>query len=100
VHVLVALVSCVLELFVACRLINTPFSMVLAHFRPALVGMTGMTLAVVGILTLTTDASSWGQLVASVAGGGGAYLATLWLLERAVVSEAIQMMRLVVSKQE
>jgi O-antigen/teichoic acid export membrane protein len=100
VHVIVALVSCVLELFVACRLINTPFSMVLAHFRPALVGVAGMTLVVVGILALTTDASSWVQLVASVAGGGGAYLATLWLLERAVVSEAIQMMRLVVSKQE
>ena len=74
-----------LRLFVASRMLDTPFSMVLSALQPGVLGGAIMSLPVWGILLISSNAPPLAQLVLAVTIGAATYVATLWWLESDVV---------------
>ncbi|MGB0387046.1 MAG: lipopolysaccharide biosynthesis protein [Ardenticatenaceae bacterium] len=82
-----------IRLFVACRMLDTPFKMVLSALQAGAVGGAIMSLAVSGILLISPSLPPLAQLILAVLVGGSAYVAALWWLQRDVVMMASQTLR-------
>ena len=92
-QVVIALLSGILELAVASRMISTPFWEIIAALRPAAAGGVAMALAVLAGLTLTAGAGPLIQLLANILLGAAAYGGTLFLFSRAELQEAVHILK-------
>ncbi len=84
-HALAALIAGAVNLVVAARMLHLPLMGVVAALRPAVVGSSLMTLAVLGTLSLVAGAAPVVQLVSSISVGALTYALALWLLQRDVL---------------
>jgi hypothetical protein len=82
-----------LNLFVASRLLKTPFKEVLGALQPAILGGAMMSLGVGSLLLLIPTLPPLAQLLLSLIVGMITYAATLWWLQRDVVMVASQTLR-------
>ena len=81
-HSVVAFFGGTLNLIVAGRMIDTPFREIVTTLRSAIIAGVVMSLVVVSLLWLLTDALPLVQLIVSVLVGGTTYSGVLWLLEQ------------------
>jgi PST family polysaccharide transporter len=98
VHASVALAGTILNMYVAAQMLELPLRELGKAFFPAL--MSGLLMAgvVLGFLWLTRDSGSWIQLTGGVLVGGITYISSLWLFQRDVILDAIQIFRGVLKK--
>ncbi|MCA9924242.1 MAG: lipopolysaccharide biosynthesis protein [Anaerolineales bacterium] len=89
-HAAVALVAGTLNLVVAGRILQTPFSKIVATLRPAVTGGIIMSLGVTAVLAATASLIPLLQLILAVAVGGGLYLGFLWISEHELRLQATQ----------
>ncbi len=75
----------ILRLFVASRMLDTPFREVLNALKPAIVSGLLMSLPVWGTLMLTATTPPIVQLILSILVGIAAYVFALWMVERDLV---------------
>ncbi len=94
----VALVSGVLNLYIAARLLGLSVRELAIALRPAAMSVVLMATAVLAVLYVSRDAAPWSQLVFSVAAGGLVYGAALWFLQNDVVLDAQRKLRAAVSR--
>jgi PST family polysaccharide transporter len=97
-HVVVALFNSTLHMTVACHIIKTPFRSVLVALQPAMVGSAVMVLPVLGALSMTAQVPVVVQLVVAVLVGIGVYGGTLWLLQRSLMLNIWNNLRLAIVK--
>ncbi len=100
VHAAIAFVTGLLELYLASRLMTTPFREIVKALSPALSAGMVMTLVVGVSLTLSAAAASWMQLSIAVSGGALTYLGFLWVVQRPVLLEAGTVLRSVVRRKK
>ncbi len=93
VHAAIALVTGLLELILASRLMDTPFREIADALTPALSAGAVMTLAVGMMLPFSRSLPPWEQLSLLVSLGALAYLGFLWLFQRSVLSAAGSVLR-------
>jgi PST family polysaccharide transporter len=98
VHATVALAGTLVNMYVAARMLDLPLKDLGRALFPALMSGVLMATVVLGYLILTSDANVWIQLVGAVLLGGLTYIASLWFLQRDVVSDAIQTLQGVLKK--
>jgi len=98
VHATVALAGTLVNMYVAARMLDLPLKDLGRALFPALMSGVLMAMVVLGYLILTSDANVWIQLVGAVLLGGLTYIASLWFLQRDVVSDAIQTLQGVLKK--
>ncbi len=90
VHVVVAAINSVIEMYVACRIIGIPFYEIPRALRPSVVSGALMSAVVIGTLLLLAQAPSLVQLFAGMVVGLLAYAGSLWLIEKETVAEIRQ----------
>ncbi|MBN8657122.1 MAG: lipopolysaccharide biosynthesis protein [Anaerolineae bacterium] len=89
VQAVVALISALINIMVASRLIKLPIIEIARALRPAILAGTVMAGCVFGITWfLNTVVPAWLLLVISVSVGGVTYLGVLWFVEREIVDSA------------
>ncbi len=93
VHAAIAFTTGVVELYLASRLMATPFREIASALSPALSAGTVMALIVGAALTLSGGLPSWVQLSIAVSGGALAYLGFLWFVQRPILLEAGSVLR-------
>jgi lipopolysaccharide exporter len=84
-HAVAALIAGAVNLVVAARMLHLPLTGVVAALRPAVLGSSLMTLAVLGTLSLVAGAVPVVQLAASISVGALTYALALWVLQRDVL---------------
>ncbi|HNT24286.1 MAG TPA: lipopolysaccharide biosynthesis protein [Anaerolineales bacterium] len=92
-HAAVAFVSGIFELYIASRMLHTPFQTILATLRPAFVNGALMSAGVLATLTVLNTANHWAQLIASVSVGMAIYSGALWLFHRPLLQGAIETLK-------
>jgi PST family polysaccharide transporter len=92
-HAAVALAGAVLNMYVAAHMLGLPLRDLVKAIYPALISGLLMGGVVLGYLSLSSEAGSWVQLLGGVIIGGITYTASLWFLQREVVTDAIQTFR-------
>jgi O-antigen/teichoic acid export membrane protein len=90
----VALITGIIKLAIAARILETPLKKFGQAVEPAFLGTVVMTAAVLVMLQLVPSTLPAVQLIASVITGLLAYLATLWWLKRDLVLIAGQTLRM------
>jgi hypothetical protein len=98
VHAAVALAGTFLNMYVAAQMLELPLRDLGNAIFPALMSGLVMAVAVLSFLFLIPDAVSWMQLVGGILVGGLTYIASLWVFQREVVSDAIQIFQGVLKK--
>ncbi len=98
-HAVVALLAGLLNLYVAGRMINTPFRTLLEALRPAVVSGLMMTLAVLVVLNWSAAAPPLVQLLAASAAGAAVYGMALLLQLQNFFSEVGQIFRAAVRRE-
>ena len=81
VHAAVALVAGTMNLVVAGRILNTPFSKIVATLQPAFIGGALMSLGITAVLTATSTYPSFIRLILSATAGAALYLGFIWFSE-------------------
>lgn len=81
------------ELFIASRLLTTPFTRVLAAGAPALACGAGMGGVVLAVLAVSEPLPATLRIVLAVVAGVVSYLGLLWLLARDTVETAVRSLR-------
>ncbi|MCP5101289.1 MAG: oligosaccharide flippase family protein, partial [Chloroflexi bacterium] len=89
-HAAVAFIAGTMNLVVAGRILDTPFSKIVATLRPALIGGIVMSIGVTAVLITTASLIPLLQLILAVAVGGGLYLGFLWISEQELRLQATQ----------
>lgn len=97
-HALVALIGTALNLYVAARILKLPLWELGRALFPSLVSGFLMSGVVLGFLTLADGAGAWVQLICSILLGGLTYIGSLWLFQRDVIPDAIQILQGVLKK--
>ena len=87
-HAGVALVSTVISLYVAARMLGLKMSEIFSALFPAVLAGSVMILSVLGVLFLVGGLGAAVQLTFCVLTGGTVYLFTLWLFQRDVIVDA------------
>lgn len=85
-HVLISLLSGILEIYIAVKLQNLNLIDVLNAFKPSLVGSLGMIIGVAFVNYQMRDAVPVLQLISAIPTGVLFYLATLYIFQRETVS--------------
>jgi lipopolysaccharide exporter len=93
VHAVVAFIFGLVTLVVASRMLHASLRELAVALRPATLAGAAMSLVVMALMTVLRDASHLIQLLATVSTGGVVFMATLWLAERPVIDETIQIIR-------
>jgi PST family polysaccharide transporter len=86
-----------IKLIIASRILNTPLSNILGALRPSLIAGGFMAVAVLGAMQFTIQTAPIIQLGVSILVGGVFYFSALWLLQRAVVIEVVDRVRIALS---
>jgi len=89
----VALVTGMLNIAVAARMIDTPVRMIAAVLWPILLSGALMGMSVWGVLVALSQSSSLVQLIVSVSVGAVVYVGTLWLIQRNLLADGISVVR-------
>ena len=97
-HALVALISVLLSLYVATRLLDLQLSEVLSALFPAFLAVSVMAVAVHTTLLITVNLAPVAQLILGILVGGGSYVSTLWLFKPQVVLDASQKLRMALGR--
>ena len=97
-QVTIALLSGILRLTVASRMISTPFWEIIAALRPAAVGGVIMTMAVLAGMALTAGAIPLIQLVLNIVVGAVTYGGALYLFNRAELKKIIDILKRVTNR--
>lgn len=97
-HALVALISVLLSLYVATRLLELQVLAVVSALFPAFLAGSIMAVVVPISLWVTTDMAPVLQLILGVLTGGSSYLLALWVFQRPVVMEASQKLKLALGR--
>lgn len=92
-HAAVALVTGLMQIIVASRMLQMPLSRIGGALRPALVSGVLMAAAVAAGALAVQDAAAPVQLISLVAVGGVVYLGALWLFQREVLHTAAHTLR-------
>ncbi|KPJ89074.1 MAG: hypothetical protein AMJ53_16080 [Gammaproteobacteria bacterium SG8_11] len=92
VQVGVAVVGTTVNIIVALRMLRISFTHLLVTLRPALIGGAWLTLAVLVFLHYLPDANPWIQLLGGTMVGGLVYFGALWLFQREVLLEVMQVL--------
>lgn len=93
VQALVALLSVIINLAVASRLLGLPFLKIIDALRPAALSGLIMAVVVYAALYLSVSLAAWLQLVISIGAGGIVYGAAMWVFNRRVVLDIVELMR-------
>ena len=93
----VAFLISLVYLIVAIKMLNVSIIQLVNSLKSPIVPGIGLTAAVIGVLNLTSGYSPWVQLVAGIPVGALAYLGILFLLERPLIDNTIQLVRSVVA---
>lgn len=92
-HMLVALISCVVDLSVAARLLKLPLRELALALWPAASAGFVMAVSVFAVLHFSAGSSDLLQLSLGILVGAVAYLASLWIIQREVVLDASNLVR-------
>jgi len=92
-----AFVVSVVYLIVALHMLKMPLGHLLSALRTPLVPGLGLSCVVLGTLYLTGTWPAWSQLIVGIAVGAATYLVLLSWIEKALVMQAIQLMRMVLA---
>lgn len=92
-HAVVAFVFGLITLVAASRLLHTRLRDLAVALRPAFLAGAVMSLAVFAIMRSMPHAGNLAQLGTAVAVGGAVYTMTLWVLERRVAVETVEILR-------
>jgi PST family polysaccharide transporter len=93
VHAAVAFVFGLVTLVVASQLLHAPLRQLAAALRPAVLAGVIMSLVVLAVMNLLQNAIPFVQLVSVVFAGAITFTATLWLIERSAMLEAVAIVR-------
>ncbi len=99
-HVCVALISLIISLTVASRILRSSISGLFVSLWPSILAGGVMAAFVVIVLRLSVDLPSIVQLLLAVPVGALAYGAMLWLVSREVVLEAVRKLQSAISRQK
>ena len=99
-HALVALVSAVIGLIVAARMLSLPLRDLFTSIWPAILAGISMGIVVYVILNLVRDMSSIYQLFLTVPSGALVYIAVLWFSSRGLVIEVVERLRAAVLRRQ
>ena len=97
-HALVALIGTSMNMIVAAKMLGMPLRDLGQALLPALTSGLLMAGCVLGFLTLTGDSGPWLQLTGGALTGGLTYALSLWLFQRGVVLDALQLLKGVLKK--
>ena len=100
IHALVALISVVIGLIVAARMLSLPLRDLFTSIWPAILAGTSMGVAVYIILGLAGNLSPVQQLLLTVPAGAFVYIAILWISNRALMLEVIERLRSAVLRRQ
>lgn len=87
-----------LTLFVVSHMFDIPFGQIITTIRPAATSGMLMAVAVFGTLLLTRDVIPIVRLILNVAVGALVYLGTLWLFQRQLVLDTVDLLRSVLTR--
>jgi len=93
VQAVVALITSLLNLFVAGKIIKVPFLKILSSIRPSALSAIVMAAVVVPVNLATNSAHSLIQLVLDIILGGSVYLAMMFWLQRPMVMQAVEYLK-------
>lgn len=91
--VILAFVAAIVKLFIAGRVLDLGARQISMALRPSLIAGLLMSVAVIGVLWLSTSWQPVMRLAVAVLIGGIVYLGMLWLLERGAVIQASHTLR-------
>ncbi len=92
-HAAVAFFSGIFELFIASRMLHTPFRTILDTLRPSFVNGALMAAGVWATLAVLSSANLWLQLIVSISVGALIYAGALWLFHRPLLLGAIETLK-------
>jgi O-antigen/teichoic acid export membrane protein len=97
-HAVVAFLFGLITLMVASRLLDAPLKELVVALRPAALAGAGMALVLVSLKLVLQNAGNLIQLVSMMAVGAIVYTGLLWVTERPVVLETVEILRGVLAK--
>ena len=100
IHALVALISAVIGLIVAARMLSLPIRDLIMSIWPAILAGTSMGIVVYIILSLASNLSPIQQLLLTVPAGAFIYVAILWFSNRGLMLEVIERLRSAVLRRQ
>ena len=92
-HALIALVSAVIGLIVAARMLSLPLRDLFNSLWPAVLAGILMALVIYLLLDLTSHMVSWQQLLMIVPAGALVYVSVLWFSNRGLMLEVIERLK-------
>lgn len=92
-HMLVALVSCIVDLVTATRLLKLPLRDLGIALWPAVSAGLVMVVSVLSVLHFSVGYSDLFQLILGILAGAGTYILFLWVIQREVVLDASNLVR-------
>jgi PST family polysaccharide transporter len=99
-HAVIALISAMMGLIVAARMLSLPVRELFTSIWPAMMAGIVMALVVRVILNLVGDMSSIMQLLITIPLGALSYIAILWLANRGLLLEIIERLKSAVSRRQ
>ena len=97
VQAFVALIISVIYLLVALKMLKMPIGELLNALKAPFIPGLGMTAAVLAVIHYITGVPAWLQLTIGIAVGGFTYLALLYLTQKMLVVQSIQIVRTVMA---
>jgi PST family polysaccharide transporter len=89
---LVALLASIFDLSIAAHLLGLPLYKLGIALRPSIIAGLLMSVVVAAIMYVAPPTAYWAQLTFSIMFGAAAYVGALWLLQRDVVLEALELL--------
>jgi PST family polysaccharide transporter len=99
-HALIALISAVIGLIVAARMLSLPLRDLFAAIWPAILAGILMAFIVRIILDLVNNLPAWQQLLLTVPSGALVYIIVLWFSSRKLMLEIIERLKSAVSRRQ
>lgn len=93
VHALIALISAIIGLIVAARMLSLPLRDLFTSIWPAVLAGVVMAFVIRILLDLANHMSSWQQLLVTVPVGALVYIAVLWFSNRGLMLEVIERLK-------
>jgi hypothetical protein len=94
----IILLMSTLTLFVVSHMFDIPFGQIIATIRPAAISGILMAVAVFGTLLLTAEIVPVVRLILNVAVGALVYVGTLWLFQRQLVLDTVDLLHSVLTR--
>lgn len=93
VNMVVALVFSAVSVVIACRILEVEYLEILKVASPAIISSVLMSVAVLAVMSQIDDSLALVELISGVAVGGLTYVGSLWIFQRALVLQSINILR-------